>query len=198
MSSLLEMLTEKLGGENLSMISQQIGADENKTRDALGAALPMIIGAISRKGATEEGAAGIHGAIERDHDGSILDNLSGFLGNKQYEEPRSGAGILGHILGGRQERVNEGVSQASGVSRDSAGTLMKMLAPMVMGALSKQKQSRGLDAGGIMGLLGQEKESVEKQQGGGLIGRLLDQDGDGDFDMGDMAKLAMGKLFGKK
>ncbi len=67
---------------------------------------------------------------------------------------------------------------------------------MVMGALGKQKTSRGMGVGDLMGFLGKEKESVEKESGG-MIGRMLDQDGDGDFDMGDMAKFAMGKLFGK-
>ena len=47
-----------------------------------------------------------------------------------------------------------------------------------------------------MGFLGGEKAAVEKSNGGSLIGRMLDQDGDGDFDMSDMAKMAMGKLFG--
>jgi hypothetical protein len=45
--------------------------------------------------------------------------------------------------------------------------------------------------------LGKEKASVDKQ-GGGFLARMLDQDGDGDFDISDMAKLAMGKLFGRK
>ena len=73
---------------------------------------------------------------------------------------------------------------------------MKMLAPMVMGALGKKKQSEGLGVGDLMGFLGGEQKAVEQAGGGSLIGRMLDQDGDGDFDMGDLAKVAMGKLFG--
>ena len=197
MSSLLEMLAGQLGGDNLSMISKQLGADEQTTKSAMGAALPMLIGALSRNGADEKGAQGIMGALEKDnHDGSILDNLGDFLGNKKYDEPRSGAGILGHILGGKQERVAQGVSKTSGLSSDATGQLMKMLAPMVLGALGKQKKSAGLGVGDLMGFLGGEKKAVEQDGGGSLIGRMLDQDGDGDFDMGDMAKVAMGKLFG--
>ena len=71
-----------------------------------------------------------------------------------------------------------------------------MLAPMVLGALAKQKQTQGLDAGKLMGYLSKEKASVEEKTGG-MIGKLLDQDGDGDFDLSDVAKLAVGKLFGK-
>lgn len=197
MSSLLEMLAGQLGGDNLSMISKEIGADEDTTKSALGAALPMLIGAISRNGSNEQGAQGIMGAIEKDnHDGSILDNLGDFLGQKKYEEPRSGAGILGHILGGKQNHAQQGISQASGLSSGASSQLMKMLAPMVMGALGKQQRSSGGGVGDLMGFLGGEKAAVEKSNGGSLIGRMLDQDGDGDFDMSDMAKMAMGKLFG--
>jgi len=196
MSSLLDMLSEQLDGDNLSMISKQIGADEQTTKSALGAALPSIIGALSKNATSEQGAAGILGALDNDHDGSIFDNLSGFLGDKKYEEPRSGAGILGHLLGSDESRVEQNVSKASGLSSEGTNELMKMLAPMVMGALGKQKTSRGMGVGDLMGFLGKEKESVEKESGG-MIGRMLDQDGDGDFDMGDMAKFAMGKLFGK-
>ena len=197
MSSLLEMLAGQLGGDNLSMISKEIGADEDSTKSALSAALPMLIGAISRNGSDEQGAQGIMNAIEKDsHDGSILDNLGDFLGQKKYDEPRSSAGILGHILGGRQDRVQQGVSQASGISSGASSQLMKMLAPMVMGALGKKQKSEGLGVGDLMGFLGGEKQAVEQSSGGSLIGRMLDQDGDGDFDMGDIAKMAMGKLFG--
>ena len=72
-----------------------------------------------------------------------------------------------------------------------------MLAPMVLGALGKKQKSEGLGVGDLMGFLGGEKQAVEQSGGGSLIGRMLDQDGDGDFDMGDMAKLAMDRFFGK-
>lgn len=197
MSSLMEMLGKTLSGDNLSMISKELGADESTTQGAIGAALPALVGALSRNGSNQQGAEGILGALSQDrHDGGVLDNLSDFLGKKEYDQPRGGAGILGHLLGGQEERVRQGVSKSSGLSAEGSGQLMKMLAPMVLGALGKQQKSQGFDASSLMGFLGGEKESVEKESGG-MIGRMLDQDGDGDFDMGDIAKLAMGKLFGE-
>ena len=196
MSSLLELLAGQLGGENLSMISKEIGADENTTKSAMGTALPLLLGALSRNGENEQGAQGILNAIEKDnHDGSVLDNLGDFLGQKQYDQPRSGTGILGHLLGGRQEKVQQGVSQASGLSKDSTAQLLKVLAPMVLGALGKKQKSEGLGIDDLMGVLGGERKQIDQSSGGSLIGQMLDQDGDGDFDLGDIAKVAMGKLF---
>lgn len=195
MSKLLELLSHNLDGKNLSMISEQLDTDDSTTKQAIGAALPTLIGALTRNGSDPQGAEGILGAINRDnHDGSVLDNLSEFLGQKQYEQPRSGAGILGHLLGGRQDRVQKGVSKSSGLSLEGSGQLMRMLAPMVLGALGKKQKSEGFDASSLMGFLGGEKEAVEKQSGSWL-GRLLDQDGDGDFDFSDIATFVMTKLF---
>lgn len=197
MSALLELLSHNLDGKNLATISEQLNTDEETTKSAIGAALPTLIGALSRNGSDPQGAEGILGAISRDnHDGSVLDNLSEFLGKREYEQPRSGAGILGHLLGGQQGKVQQGVSKSSGLSLEGSGQLMKMLAPMVLGALGKKQKSEGFDASSLMGFLGGERESVEKQSGGWL-GRLFDQDGDGDFDLADIAKFVMGKLFGR-
>lgn len=197
MSSLLEMLGQALDGNNLSKISEELGADTATTKSAISAALPALIGALSQNGSTQQGAGSILGAIEKDdHDGSVLDNLSEFLGKKQYDAPRGGAGILEHLLGGKQQRVEQNVSKSAGISSEGAGQLMKILAPMVLGAVGKQKKQNGFDASSLSEFLGGEKDSVGKQSGG-MIGKLLDQDGDGDFDMSDIAKVAMGKLFGE-
>lgn len=202
MSQLIEMLQQALGQEGLARMSQQIGADPKATESAVGAALPALVGALSRQGSSEQGASGLMKMLDRDGDGNILDDLQGLLGASAGAGPGSGRGsdgmaILQQLMGGRTERLQQGVSQASGLDAGSTGKLLGMLAPMVLGALAKQKNSQSLDVGGLMGFLGQEKTSVE-QKTGGLIGRLLDQDGDGDFDLGDIAKLAMGKLFGRK
>ena len=74
--------------------------------------LPILLAALNRNASNPAGAAALHGALERDHDGSILDNLGGFLGNAQAGP---GAGILKHVLGERQESTAQAVGAASGL-----------------------------------------------------------------------------------
>jgi hypothetical protein len=78
------------------------------------------------------------------------------------------------------------------------GKLMSMVAPMVMGALGKQRKQNGLAASEVAGLLGQERDALQKRQpqAMGALASLLDSDGDVDVDMGDIAKHGMG-LIGK-
>jgi hypothetical protein len=196
---ILGMLTEQLGGDALGQISRQLGTDEKTAGNATAAGVSALIGALSRNAGKADGAAALDNALAKDHDGSVLDNLTGFLGNP---DTGTGQGILGHVLGGQQRQVESGLSQATGLDSAGAGKLLAMLAPVVMGALGKAKQQGNLDASGLSNLLGEQKAEISKRdpQAMGLLDRLLDSDGDGDFDMGDAAKHGMGllgKLFKK-
>jgi hypothetical protein len=53
-----------------------------------------------------------------------------------------------------------------------------------------------MDANGLAGFLGGERADVERQapREMGLLGQLLDTDGDGDVDMSDIAKHGAGTL----
>jgi hypothetical protein len=200
MASLLETLTSQLGGDTLKKIGSQIGADDNQTKAATGAALSTIIGALARNASKGDGAESLHRAIEKKHDGSVFGNLGSLL---QSPESGEGDGILRHVLGGNRQRVERGLSQSTGIQQDSAGKLLKMLAPMVLGALGKQQKTQKMDSRGLSDFLGQQRQQIETQpQSAGVLGKLLDTDGDGDgdVDMGDLAKHGaglLGKFFGK-
>ena len=195
MGSLLEMLTEQLGGDRVEKIGSQIGADENATRGAISAALPLLINALSRNAASSDGAGKLSQALSRDHDGSILENLSGYL---DKPDTNAGEGILRHVLGARQGTVEKGLSKSSGLDTGSVGKLMGMLAPLLMGSIGKVKRENNMDENSLAGYLGQERAGLERSepQAMGVIGKLLDSDGDGDVDASDLVKHGM-NLFGK-
>lgn len=190
--SLLDMLSQQLGGDATAQISRQLGTDETTTNKAIAGALPMLIGALARNAAKPEGAGSLAGALERDHDGSVLDDLSGFLKNP---EQGSGDGILRHTLGGKRGAVEHQINRASGLESGAVSKLLPMLAPLVMGALGKAQRQGGLDAGGLASMLEGERQAADRSLGqlGGL-GALLDSDADGDVDAGDVAKVGMGLL----
>jgi len=198
MSSLLDMLSSQLGGSALQQISGKIGADERQTGNAVATALPMLLSALARNSSKPEGAQALSNALTKDHDGSLLDNLGGFL---DRPETGPGDGILRHVLGARRQGVERGLSKATGMDAGSIGKLLVTLAPVVMGAIGKTQRQNRLDASGLAGLLGSERAEAERQapREMGLLGQLLDTDGDGDVDMSDIAKHgvgALGKLLG--
>jgi hypothetical protein len=201
MSSILDMLAGQLSGGNLSQISKQLGADESTTQSAITAVLPTLLGALTKNAGSSSGAASLSAALDRDHDGSILDDLGGFLGGNPQAGP--GDGILRHALGGQRSRVESSLGKTTGLDAGTIGKLLVTLAPMVMGALGRAKREQHLDTGSLSSMLGREADDFKQRnpQAGSAIGMLLDADGDGDVDLGDILSQGggiLGSLFGGK
>ena len=199
MSSLLETLMGQLDGNAMGVLASQLGANEKQTRAGVAAALPMILAGLSRNAQNSAGAASLSAALDRDHDGSLMGNLAGFLGQG---DTSPGQGILGHVFGARQSAVQNGLGQTTGLGGDGAAKLMAMLAPLVLGALGQAKRQGNLDPGKLAGMLGQERQAIEKHAPGqlGMLNALMDADGDGDVDLSDIVKRGggmLGKLFGQ-
>ena len=188
--SLLDMLQQRLGGDAVNQISKQLGTDPATTQTAIAAALPMLVGALARNARDPGKAGALANALGR-HDGSVLDDVAGYLGRGDTGD---GDGILGHVLGGKKETVQTGLGQAAGLDPAKAGTLLAMLAPLVMGALGKAQREKGLDPGGLAGMLGSEQQRAADAAPGvmGMLSSFLDRDHDGSVmdDIGGM----LGKL----
>jgi len=196
MNTILDIVTQQLGGSNLGQISRQIGADETRTQSAIAMALPVLIGAMARNASDPAGAAALDRALQN-HDGSALDNLGSLLG--RGTNARAGAGILGHILGGKRAPVEQGIGQATGLTSQQVGKLLIVLAPIVMAALSRMRQQRaagGAEAPGVDAVLQQEQQEVARRapDAGGLAG-ILDKNDDGSI-VDDLARMAPGMLGG--
>ncbi len=193
MTALTDLLSQMTQGDNVKKMSNELGANEQATGAAVAAALPLLLSALARNSSDPNGAQSLHRAIEQDHDGGVLDNLQGFLGNAQQGP---GAGILRHVLGDRQPAAQNAVAQASGLDSRSVQQLMVMLAPLVLGALGRTQRQNGLDSSGLAGLLQGEKQQMEQKSPDlmGLATRLLDKDGDGSI-VGEVTGM-LGKMFG--
>lgn len=217
MSNLTQDLMSQLQGAPLQKIAQQLGTDPQQAAGAVGAALPLLMGALGRNASQPQGAEALLGALQRNHagaagDGGAGSDIGGLLGavlGGGGGKAADGAGILGHVLGARQDTAAQQLGAATGLGGDRAGQLMKILAPIVMAFLAKRMLGGGAAGGAASGggvtadvlgsILGQEQRQVRQQGGlaGGLLGAVLDKDGDGDVDLSDMLKLGGGLLGGK-
>lgn len=202
--NLLELMQGQLTPEIINQLSQQTGAAPQQTEVAAQGVLSTLLGGLSKNAQSPEGANGILSALDRDHDGSVLNDIMGMLGGaQQAQAPASalnGAGILGHILGGQQQNAAGMISQASGVAPEGVMGMMAQLAPLVMGVLGQQKQQQGFDASGLASLLGGSVQSQSSNPLMQMATKFLDKDGDGsmmDDVMGMVGSKLMGGLFGK-
>ena len=154
----LEALLGLLQGQDLGQLAEQVGGNEGQVKNGVMAALPAMLTALSKNTGTEKGAQELNNALEKKHDGSILDNLSGYLSNPDLKD---GAGILNHLFGNQTSNVANAVSQSSGLDTNGSMKMLQMLAPVLMGILGQQKKQNNLDANkdgnvmdDIMGMVG--------------------------------------------
>ena len=198
MPSVLDMLKGQIGGSTLSQVSQRLGANQGQIQQAIGAALPVLLAALARNAAKPQGATALHEALVNDHDGSVLNNLTGVVSRSDLSD---GNAILGHVLGDRRGAVETGVSKLSGLGGQQVTQLLAVLAPVVMGALGKMQRQQNLDPSGLATALAGERQGLDKvlPNLGGLAG-LLDADGDGQILDDVIGKVtgALGGLFGGK
>jgi hypothetical protein len=189
---LMGILNNALNSDTIKQISQQLGTDESSTISAIQAAMPILLGGLANSSSSHAGASSLLAALDRDHDGSILDDLGGFLND--YLSGR-GQGILGHIFGAHEGAVERGVSNASGLDLNKAGPLLLMLAPIVMGALGRARREQGIGASDLPRELG----AAARETGGsqGLLGTLssmfdMNRDGSAVDDIAGMLSRAVG------
>ncbi|MDC7993642.1 DUF937 domain-containing protein [Altibacter sp. HG106] len=183
MAGILDLLTGDTGQRIVQGVSRETNQPEDKTASVVTMALPLLMGAMKRNAQTPQGAAGLMGALNNKHDGSILDNLGGlFDGGVNDDIKVDGLGILGHVLGGSQDNVVGAISKKSGLDSNSVMNILQVMAPIVLGYLGKQKRQQNVSSDSgieslLGGMLGGGKKQQRKQQS--LIESLLDGDNDG-------------------
>lgn len=197
---IMDLLQSQISGGLVEQLANQVGGDREQVSKATDGILHTLVGALAKNTASNDGASMLANVLDRDHDGSILDDAMGFLsGQKQPANPRmtNGSGIVKHLLGDNQSGALDMISKLSGLDSGKAGNLMSMLAPIVMGALGKHKRQSGLDASGIASLLTNTVNTHKEQSPSPIMNMVtgfLDADGDGSIVDDLLAKGAKGFL----
>lgn len=197
MSNLFNEVSQHLNDDVIVQLANQIGAqDPNQVKKAAGGITEILLDVIAKNANNQQSGGGLFGAIERDHDGGILGNLLGVLkGQSKVNNPKTvnGEGIVNHLLGNRVMETAQIISKYSGLDLFKSGTLMQLIAPVIMGVVGGQRKSGGLDLGGLAEVLMGGAKQRRSNPGGGLIGRIIDRDGDGNM-MDDLLSMGMKAL----
>ena len=196
-SALDELMNSLQGSGGIGQMSRSTGLGESDVTQLLSGALPALLAGLSRNAASSDGAAGLLAALDRDHDGSIMDDVVGYLGGGGATT--GGAGILQHIFGGRQGQVESALSRSTGVDQSSVSNILAMAPPLVLAYLGRQLRAQNLDAAGLAGMLQQEQRVAQERspEAVGMLTRLIDADDDGSImdEMAEMGSSLLASLF---
>jgi hypothetical protein len=141
--SILDDIRGQLDDRTIEGLAHQLGAKRDETETAIGAALPMLLGGLARNATrSSDGASSLASALDRDHDGSLLEQLGGALGGGDL------ASTLGSLLGG---------------SRGGSGGLGDLLGSVLGGGgATGSGRGKALDGAGILRhVFGDRRSSVE-------------------------------------
>lgn len=161
---LQQQLKEQLSGGLMDVLSQQTGADKVQTTKATSAIISSMMGALARNASTPDGAQALSNALEKDHDGSILDMLGGLMKGGR-EAPGQGMPTGGGLMD-----LITGLAGSGGQQQSGGGGL---LGSVLGGLMGGGQQSSG---GGLGDLIGGMMRQTQGSDGGGLgdlLGGLL-------------------------
>lgn len=173
---LLKILTDSAGGSSAARLGSQFGLDPAATSKVLGQLLPALGKGLQNNSRSVGGLDGLMKGLQTGNHQRYLEDPRALQDSATIAD---GNGILGHILGSKDASRNVAghAAQASGVDASIIKKMLPVVAAMAMGALSKQT-----DSGRRL-----------KDDGGGLLGSLLDSNQDGQV-LDDVINLAR-KLF---
>jgi Uncharacterized conserved protein len=193
--SLIDLLTGNTGNQVAAQAENKFGISRNQIIALLAVAAPLIISYLRNKSQDAKEAEALNNALDKDHDGSILDDASQ-LEARQAE----GGSILDHIFGGQKNTVENQLSQNTGISIDKIGPILAMLAPVIMGYIGKEKQQNNVGAGGLGdllgGILGSASNQAQAQQSNPLNDILGSVLGGGQQSSGNPLNDILGSVLG--
>ncbi len=209
--NLMEILQGQISDDMMGQLSQHIGAEPEQTASATEGIFATLLGGLANNASSENGLSAIAGALDKNHDGSMLDDLMGMVGGmmsgQQQSSATNGMGILGHILGDKQESAAQHIGQASGLNAGQIMKLMPIIAPILMSVLGRAKSQGNLGLGDLAGVLMGGANQAQQNSGlGGLLGSVLGQVlGGGQQQQqqapqggGDLLSSVLGGIFGRR
>lgn len=170
-----------------NQISEKIGIDlqtewwDSAIHDVIGS----LVWGLANNASKPKGASSLIHALDKDHDGSILDDAMTIMQSEDKWQA-----IISHILGNKASGISELIGKKNGIDSAQVQKLLAMLAPVVMGYLWKKKNEEWLGVDSIMDLLAGEKKAIAAEESSSVFTAFLDKDGDGDVDMMDLLKMA--------
>jgi hypothetical protein len=163
---LVNALKGAAGADALNGLAAQFGLEASAVEQVLDQVVPALGRGIQKNTAAPGGFESLLGALQGGRHERYLGDLASVTSAAGISD---GNKILGHVLGNKDvsRNVAAQAAQNSGVSSDVIKQLLPMVATMVMGTLSKQSSAHP-----------QVAASAESGLGG-MLGSLLDSDGDG-------------------
>ncbi len=184
MASFIDEFVSNFGSNMTKDLSKTTGVDQGILGEIIPKVAPMILGGLKKQKDERGGSDRVDHILNKYGNAGVLDDLQGLFSQKSKEsrpDPN-----LGGLLGNSGTQAVQQMTEKYGISTDIAAKLIPMIAPVVLGALSKKRDQEKAGSSGIASLLDQDGDgsilddvagfltgSGGGKKGGGLLGGLV-------------------------
>ena len=192
MSDLLNDLLGNLGGsQTTEKIGNSLNIDPNIIQQALPIIMPMILGGLKKQSENNGGQERVDHILNKYGNPDVLDNVDGHIDDSLNKENFDSN--LGGLLGNSGSQVTDVLTKNFNLDSSTAAKIIPMVAPLILGYLTKSRNSNPegstgfasfLDQNGdgsvvddVVGFFSNKQNSNQNQGSGGglmdILGGLL-------------------------
>ena len=157
--NIVDVIKSQLSGEVIAKLSSLVGESEDKTKAAVGAAVPGLLSVLASL-ATSGGADKLINALKQVDTGTgggFGDVLSGQAG----QVAEKGGSLLNILLGSNAlPTIISILSKYSGVPAGPLKTLLSYLAPLILATIAKQFSGKPLTSSALSSFFAEQKSNI--------------------------------------
>ncbi|MEZ5305303.1 MAG: DUF937 domain-containing protein [Verrucomicrobiales bacterium] len=175
----LDDLMKNLGPQASNAVASRLGIPEDKVQGAMAQVAPMVLGGLKRQ-MESGGPERVDHILNKYGDPGAVEDVDAAVA--RVDAAGDHDPDLGGLLGGNGEVATQQFADKLGLDGGMAKKLIPMLAPIILGAITKKRDQGFGDASGAPEAPG---------EGIGGIVSMLDRDGDGSV-LDDVAGMIFG------
>lgn len=194
MSDFINDLLGNLSGGATDKIGSSLGIDPQIIQQAIPLIAPMILGGLKNQSTNFGGQDRVDHILNKYGDPGVLENVDGMIENKLGQsnvDPN-----LGGLLGNSGSSVTNLLSEKFGIDGNTAMKIIPLVAPLILGYLSKSKNEHPEGSAGFASFLDQNGDGNVLDDVVGLLSGSGQKDNSGQG--GGLMDLLGGLLGGKK
>lgn len=154
MSDLLSSLLGSIGGEDTAKkIGSSLNIDPNIITQAIPIIAPMILGGLKRQSENNGGQERVDHILNKYGDPGVLNNLDGHIDQSLKQENFDSN--LGGLLGNSGSQVTDVLSKNFNLDGSTAAKIIPLVAPLILGYLTKNRDSNPEGSSGFASFLDQ-------------------------------------------
>ena len=186
MANFLDDFMYSMGPDVSEQLSETLGIERNTAQQIIPQIAPLILGGLKRQKDDFGGIDRVDHILNKYGDDSVLEDLSGNFAAKAHDDSVDAS--LGGLLGDSGFQASNMLSKQFNLDGNIAAKIIPMLAPIVLGFLTRQRKQSSVGSTGIADLLDRDGDGSilddvaglfmqgmggQSSASGGLLGKIL-------------------------